>query len=265
MVDWEHLLLEAAKRAGDAVTKVSNPRERTMSVGIGASGDTTLVADRDAEAAILEVLSQAGELRIVSEEKGVVGRKGARWSVLVDPLDGSSNFERGIPFYCTSIAVLEGDRMRDAKYAVVRNLVNGDVYFADRESGATKNHKKIHTSAASSLKSSLLTVDMCRASRGVVRRLAPLIESVKRQIHLGANALELCFIAEGRVDGFVDVRGRMRVTDFGGGYLIVREAGGIVTTEDGDELDPRLNLIERFSYVAAANRKLHRQLLKSLA
>ncbi len=265
MVDWEQILLEAAKRAERAVTKVSNSRERSRTVGIGASGDATLVADRDAEAAILEVLSHAGELRIVSEERGVVGNKGARWSVLVDPLDGSSNFERGIPFYCTSIAVLEGDRVRDARYAIVRNLVNGDVYFAEREIGATKNGRRIHTSSASTLGNSLLTVDMCRAGSGIVKRLAPLIASVKRQIHLGANALELCFIAEGRVDGFVDVRGRMRVTDFGGGYLIVREAGGVVTREDGGELDLHLNLTERFSYVAAANRTLHEQLLRSLA
>jgi myo-inositol-1(or 4)-monophosphatase len=265
MVDWESILLEAAKSAEKAVTKVSNSRERSRTVGIGASGDTTLVADRDAEAAILDVLSQAGESKILSEERGVVGAKDAKWNVLVDPLDGSSNFERGIPFYCTSIAVLEGNRIRDAKYAVVRNLVNGDVYFAGRDTGATKNRKEIRTSHTSSLGSSLLTVDMCRARSGIVKRLAPLIASAKRQIHLGANALELCFIAEGRVDGFVDVRGRMRVTDFGGGYLIVRGAGGIVTREDGDELDPRLNLTDRFSYIAAANRALHRQLLRSLA
>ena len=265
MVDWEDLLIDAANRAERVVSKVSSSRERTRTVGVGASGDKTLVADRSAETEILEVLSQADDVRIVSEEKGVVGRKSARWSVLVDPLDGSSNFERGIPFYCTSIAVLDGRRMNDAKYAIVKNLVNGDAYFAERGRGATKNRKRIHTSATTDLAQCLLTVDMCRAGTMEVRRLAPLIASVRRQIHLGANALELCFIAEGRVDGFVDIRGRMRVTDFGGGCLIVKESGGLVTKDDGGELDPSLSLGERFSYIAAANETLHEKLLMSLA
>ncbi len=264
-MDWEDVLLEATASAGKVVSRISDSRDRARTVGIGASGDKTLLADKRAETAILEILSQVHDVRIVTEERGVFGKKGARWSVLVDPLDGSSNFERGIPFYCTSIAVLEGDRMRDANWAVIRNHVNGDVYLAERGCGSTKNRRTIHTSTTTELSESLLTVDMCRARSGEVRRLAPLIASVQRQVHFGANALELCYIAEGRVDGFVDVRGRMRVTDFGGGYLMVREAGGVVTGEDGRGLDPALNLTQRFSYIAAANRTFHRRLLASLA
>lgn len=265
VTDWEGLLLEAAARAERAVSTSAKSEARRRSVGIGASGDKTLAADRDAENAILEVIGQTDDTRVVSEERGVIGRKSARWNVLVDPLDGSSNFERGIPFYCTSISVVQGNRMMDTQFAVVRNLVNGDVYFAKKGRGATKNNRAIQTSGKSELGESFVAVDLCSGGPAVVARLAILLGSVKRQLHFGANALELCALAEGSLDGFVDIRARMRVTDFGAGYLIVKEAGGVVTGDRGEEIDPRLDLQERFSYVGAGNPQLHRRLLEAIS
>jgi myo-inositol-1(or 4)-monophosphatase len=107
-------------------------------------------------------------------------------------------------------------------------------------------------------------VDSCRATVANITKTAPLIASVKRQAHFGANALEICFLAEGKMDSFVDVRGRMRITDFVGGYLIAKEAGAVVTALDGGELDPKMKLSERFGLVASANEVLHRKVLEKV-
>lgn len=234
---------------------------RARVVGTGASGDVTLVADRDAEREVVKVLSSAGALRILSEEAGELGEGGSRYVAVVDPLDGSSNFSRGIPFYCTSICVVEGRSLRDAKYALVRNLVNGDVYYAERGRGARKNGETIGPSSAKELSDSVLAIDVSKATLETVRGLSPLISKVRRQVHFGANALELCFVAEGVVDAFVDLRNRMRVTDLAGAYLIATEAGAVVTSETGGELDTSLDLGQRVNCVAAANSSLQGRLI----
>ena len=264
MVDWEGLLKEASKRVQTVASRHSDSEDQLRVVGVGASGDKTLVVDRDAESAAMEILLQAGDVRIVSEERGEVGSRRSRWTVLLDPIDGSANFERAIPFYCTSLAVTEGGRLSKTKHALVRNLVSGDVYYAEVGAGAEKNGKKITSSAVTELQNSVAAIDFSRAPRDVVERLAPLVVSVKRQLHFGANALELCLLAEGKVDLFVDLRGRMRVTDLAGGRVIAEEAGATLTTGRGRELDAALNLEERLDVLAAANARLHARLLARL-
>jgi myo-inositol-1(or 4)-monophosphatase len=234
-------------------------------VGTGASGDETLLADREAERIIIRALSSRVKgVRILSEEAGEVGGKSAKFVAMVDPLDGSSNFKRGIPFYCTSVAIAEGNRLADVTFGLVRNLVNGDVYYAERGRGATKNGRRITTSRTSDLQEAVLAVDLSRTDERTFASLARAIASAKRQVHFGANALELCLLAEGLVDGFVDVRGKTRIVDFAAGYLIAKEAGALFSGREGEELAPELEMRERFGFVASANPGLHGQVLASL-
>jgi myo-inositol-1(or 4)-monophosphatase len=264
LVDWEDILSQATTGAMKAANRAAQRGERGLRVGVGAAGDKTLVADRDAEDEIFSALTKAEGFWALSEERGEVGQSGSRWKVIIDPVDGSSNFERGIPFYCSSIAVLDGKRLSDAKYAAVRDLVRGDLYYAEKGKGTFLNGRRVRTSKTKEVDHSVLAVDMCRAGEHVVKRLALLVSTASRQVHLGANALELSLIAAGSIDGFVDVRKKMRVTDFAGGYLLVKEAGGQVTTETGEVLDPDLDLKSRFSYVAAANPPLHAGILSMI-
>jgi myo-inositol-1(or 4)-monophosphatase len=87
---------------------------------------------------------------------------------------------------------------------------------------------------------------------------------IKRQVHLGANALELCLLAEGKLEATIDARQMIRVTDVAGGYLISKEAGAIMTTPQGMELAPAFDLKARFSYVASANASIHGQIMETL-
>ncbi len=264
MVEWESVLREAAGRAQEVRDRlVSSPRG-TEKLGQGAGGDTTMRVDREAEEEIIALLRQKGDVRLVAEELGESGPKDARWTAVIDPIDGSSNFERGIPFYCTSIAILEGKTLDHAKYALVRNLVNGDTYYAEAGGSPTKNGSMINTSTVEDLREATLGIDLSRTTLPVVQSLNELVSSIKRQMHFGANALETCFLAEGGLDGFLDVRGRIRIMDIAAGYLIAKQAGAVFSDERGGALNPPITVKGRFSIVGGANLTIHSRILAAL-
>jgi len=240
---------------------VAQRGDASKALEVGASGDITLRADREAENALFRVLDSIDGLRIVSEEAGNRGDPNAPLVAVVDPLDGSSNFARGVPFYCTSVAIADGDSLGSVVFGIVRNLLNGDVYWAEKGRGCTKNGRRLTASGVSTLGDAVLDLDLSRGPPELTARTGSLISAAKRQVHFGANALELCFLAEGRVDAFVDLRKMMRTTDFAAAYLISGEAGAVVTDLQGRILDPKLNLAARFPVVAAGNGALHEKIL----
>lgn len=260
--EWEEFLLGVTEEVGRRVSSIADAGERGVTVGTGAAGDTTIKADREAEDVILKALAVRGGVRAVSEEAGASGDLRGKTVALIDPLDGSSNYERGIPFYCTSVAVAEGETVDDIGVGVVRDLVSGDVYSATKGGGARKNGAPIRTSVTTEPGRAVVGIDLSRSPPELVREMAPLVGGVKRQVHLGANALELCYVADGRTDSFVDLRGVMRITDFAAGYLIAKEAGATVSDPGGGRVSPRFDLEDRFSFVASANVPLHTEILR---
>jgi myo-inositol-1(or 4)-monophosphatase len=259
--EWEEFLVAATRRVWEEVAPLAGRPGRGKVVGTGAAGDRTIYADKVAEEILVSQLGEVEGVGVLSEEAGRVGPRGVKALAMVDPLDGSSNFERGIPFYCSSVAVIAGDPSSGAEVGVVRDLVTGDVYAARKGEGATKNGRVLRTSGTTDLSEAVVGIDISRSRGGLVAALAPLVEGAKRQVHLGANALELCYVAEGRTDAFVDLRGMMRVTDFAAADLIAREAGAVVTAADGGPLDLKPTLEDRFSFVASATPELHRKIL----
>lgn len=266
MVEWEAVLKEAGERVQEVRDRLVSSQEGAERLGEGASGDVTMRVDSEAENEIIDAVRQkGGDVRIVSEERGESEGVSSRWTVVIDPIDGSSNFEKQIPFYCTSIAVLDGaGSFERASHALVRNLLNGETYYAEAGGYSSKNGAQIRTSEVRDLHEAVVGMDISRTTIDVVQRVSPLITSVRRQVHFGANALEACLMAEGRIDGFVDVRGKMRVVDMAAAYLIGRQAGAIFSDDLGAPLNPRISLKERFSVVAAGNPALHAKILAKL-
>jgi len=263
-VDWERLLLKATEKVQLTVQAEVGPGNRGQVVGVGASGDKTIVADKKAEGVLIGALAKVEGVRVLSEEAGQVGDSKGKLLAIIDPIDGSSNFERGIPFYCTSVAIADGSSHRDIFFGIVRNLVSGEVYTATRGKGAKKNGRKIRTSKTTELSKAVAGIDVSRATQGTLKGLLPLMGRINRQVHFGANALELCLMAEGKTDTFVDVRGRMRAVDFAAAQLIASEAGGVVSSPEGDDLQFSMDLESRFSFVASSNKELHRKILECI-
>jgi len=261
-VEWEGLLLDATERVRGKISSLARTGERGKSLGIGASGDRTLVADKIAEDELVNTLLGVKGTRILSEEVGLLGDEEGGTLAVVDPLDGSSNFARGIPYYCTSVAVVEGNSLEDIRVGVVRDLVTGDVYHAVKGRGTKKNGASVKASRETDVSRAVLAVDVSRGSSELVGRLAPLIGAASRQVHFGANALELSWVSDGTVDAFVDIRGKIRITDLAAAYLVAAEAGAEISDAWGMELRAVFDLEHRLSFVASANVHLHKEILR---
>lgn len=252
------LLIEACSKVRSEVGKLSGREEAYESYGVGAGGDISRKIDVVAEKAVIDTIKEHGvNCTIIAEESGKVdltnGKSGGY--VVVDAVDGTTNALRGIPFYCCSLAFADDNRLSAVKHGVVMDLSRGDVYSASKGMGAFMNGTRMHVKAVDK-DGYVVGMNVSGAKPENVERLKPIMEKSNHVRHLGSNALELCIFARGLMDVFIDLRGKIRVTDMAAAYLIVKEAGGILISEDGRELDSSLDASARLSFIAAANSKV---------
>jgi len=187
------------------------------------------------------------------------------WYVTTDPLDGTTNALRGLPFIAVSLAGSKQPYLRDVEVALVSDLLHNATYTAKRNGKAFRNGEEIQPSQTSSLEEAVIGVDFNTfKKRELVPKLIRVLEKTRHLRHFGANALELCYVADGTTDAFIDLRGKLRVTDIAAAYLILREAGGTMVTPEGSELNVSLDASQRVSFVAAANSAIYRKIRRLL-
>ena len=236
-IDWLAVCRRAAGAAREAVLGFASAAERAAPQGRGEGGDTTLAVDLAAEDAILAELEQLGApLTAVSEERGeVTFRGGGPTRVVIDPVDGSLNAKRGLPFSCVSIAVASGDRMDDVDLGLVTELDSGVEWWALRDQGAFRDGARLSPPAP---EGALEVLGLETARPELVAAAADAVASLeaRRLRVLGAVATSLCLVAAGRLDAMMSLR-PVRSVDVAAGQLIVREAGGAVALPGGDALD----------------------------
>lgn len=257
-----NLCREAFKAASDATSNLAGTEAAGRYVCMGADGTPSLGIDIAAEDAIVEVLKADGRsMKILSEELGelLIGES-PEFALILDPLDGTYNASNGIPFYNVSIAIASLD-LSDISFGYVRNLAIDEEYYAEKGKGAYLNGKPICASRNSDLKKSCISVYGYRQS---AEKTLKLYSNVRRVRLLGSVALELCYVASGRLDAFVDVRQALRLTDVAAGQLILTEAGGLVTDGYGNPLKLPDNVMNRVDMVAS-NGHVHGKLLKLLS
>jgi myo-inositol-1(or 4)-monophosphatase len=256
------LCQEAFKAAYDATSELVGTDSASSFICMGADGTPTTSIDQAAEDAIIEVLKADGRpMRIISEELGelVIGSS-PEFSVVLDPLDGTYNASAGIPFYSVSIAFASHD-LSDLRFGYVSNLALKEEYYAEAGKGAYLNGKRITTSKNSDLMNLCVSVYGYRQN---VERTRRIYSSVRRVRLLGSVALELCYVASGRLDAFVDVRKALRVTDVAAGQLVLEEAGGRVTDGNVNTLRLPDNVTARVEMVAS-NGQVHKKILNLLS
>ena len=255
--EYFNLCNDIASEIKKAVSGLIGKPEAGETLRIGADGTPTEKIDEVAENAALSVLEADGRsMLFVSEELGEkkIGGK-PEFTFVLDPVDGTFNAVNNIPFYCVPMAIGKSD-LSDIRYGFVKNLVNGDIYSAQKGNGAFLNGKKIHVSGISELsKLSVLSYSH--------RPHAVLINNhqVRRVRVFGCAGLELCYIASGIFDAFFDMRGMLRITDIAASKLIVEEAGGKITDENGNQLKTPLDVRKRVNLIAS-NRISHDKLLE---
>lgn len=191
--------------------------------GRGHSGlrDSQYHLDVVADEIARRVLGSAG-YRVVSEESGVTGA--GEFTVVVDPVDGSTNCDRGVPFYATSLALLRGGELVGG---LVVNLATGTTYQAEAGSGATRDGAAIAPSGRRDLDGALMSFSGYPARRIAWSQIRA----------MGAASLEICLVADGSLDVFAVAQGSsLHPWDYLAGLLIAREAGAAALDYRGEHL-----------------------------
>jgi myo-inositol-1(or 4)-monophosphatase len=263
--------IDILKAAASAVFKetrnlIGRP-ESGVTFGRGAGGDLSSKIDLVAEKAVLNTL---GELEfsptVIGEECGTID--GGDGYLVMDAVDGTTNAIRGIPFSCCSLAFATHCNLSSVIDAVIIDLNSGDVYESSVNKGAFMNGIRLKINGDDNLKrlktenELVVGVNISGMGAGSIEKVARIISKCLHVRHLGANALELCFFARGLIDMYIDLRGKIRVTDMAAGYLITKEAGGLLFNPQGELLDSDLSLANKLSFIAA-NNKEYLQLLQS--
>lgn len=212
-----------------------------------------------------ELLNSGVPLLVVSEESGATFlSKEPEYICLLDPVDGTYNAARGIPSCAFSIAVAryaDGATLGEMEAGLVRNLVTGDTYEAERGRGASMNGVPLHPSKERSLGRSTFCVYLYGTQ---LKELARVLPGLRRIRSLGCASLELCYVADGGFEGFIDLRGTLRNVDIAAGKLIIEEAGGRITGKDREKLNTGIDNIRTISVLAAGNSYLHDELTRLL-
>src|SRR5450756_2085045 len=168
----------------------------------------------------------------------------------------------GLPFYASSIAVSKKPELTDVYAGMVVDLFHDVAYTAFEGKGAYRNGEKMETSKTVSLLEAVVGLDLnTYKAKELVARITALIVNTKHIRHFGANALEVCYVANGLTDAFIDLRKKIRTTDVAAGFLIVKEAGGIVTTPDNQTLNVKLDPKQTLSFIASANMEIHQKIV----
>ena len=264
--DWLKVLVHCKENVKEYI----RPHLKTLSepqpnLGKGAGGDQTKPVDLAAEKAIVETLQQHGiSFTLISEESGVkeFGKTPQKFYVTVDPIDGTTNLVRGLPFYASSIAISPTPALSTVFAALVTDLAHDITYTAVEGKGAYRDGEKITSSTRDSLEDAMVGLDL---NSYKVKEIAPqltyLIQKTKHIRHFGANALELCYVADGTTDAFIDIRGKLRTTDLAAAYLIVKEACGKITTPTGEALEATLDPAQTIKFVASGNTQIQKLIL----
>ncbi len=237
-----------------------------------ARGDVTKEFDYLAEARIIDYCTReiTEPVRILTEERGEVRSKSGRaaWTLIVDPVDGSENFARGNEFSCVSLALAPGERVfgpDDIRFGLVGRIFTGTVFEVEKGKGAWKSGQPARPSTVTELSQAIVAIDFNFKDKSAVPRIHRLLASIKDARRYASAAYELVGVAAGGADAYVDVRDTLSPENYLAAYLIVREAGGIITDRFGQPLAPIRSMTQGQSIVAACTQELHTAILEVLA
>lgn len=237
----------------------------------GAGGDISMQIDIVAENVIIDALKKENiDILLISEEIGEIyigneskaNETGAR--LIVDPVDGSNNSVRGIPYCSVSIAYAEGETLEDIVMGLVIDLISKDIYFAKKGEGAFFNDQKMNVSEVGLDDDCIFELDYDFES---LKENFVKYQEILKRIYcprtMGSNALTFALIARGCIDGLFDFRKSSRLIDIAAGYLLIKEAGGNMFSKQGKNLDIKLSL-DAYIPLVATNAVLEPQLKKLL-
>jgi myo-inositol-1(or 4)-monophosphatase len=228
---------------------------RTKSAAI----DLVTEVDHACEKLIVDALArERPEDAILAEEGGGTDHEGAAWRWVIDPLDGTTNYAHGYPRFCVSIGV---EHHGERTVGVVYDPLLDELYSAVRGGGASCNGRSIHVSEEPDVANALLATgfayDVHRSLEDNLNHFADVVKRARAVRRDGSAALDLCYVAAGRFDGFWEMK--LHAWDVAAGLLIVEEAGGRISNMSGGPADRSGN------QTVATNGHIHDTLIGLLA
>lgn len=223
-----NIAIRAARKAGNHIAKSLENAEKIESTQKGTNDFVTNV-DKEAEAIIIDVIKNSyPDHSIIAEENGLIEGKDSDVQWIIDPLDGTTNFVKGLPHFSVSIAVrLKGK----TEVACVYDPMLNELFTAQRGAGAQLNNARIRVKEVKDLQGTVLATGFPfkqkQHSESYFKILSSLFVDCADFRRTGSAALDLCYLASGRVDGFFELG--LKPWDIAAGELIAREAGAIVT------------------------------------
>ncbi|MFN3621399.1 MAG: inositol monophosphatase family protein [Nitrososphaerales archaeon] len=262
---YEDIIVDALEHAKIRFKESKPMGNISKIVGKGASGDSTLLLDKMVEDEILAFLNEKiGRCFIISEEAGLVGEQSSELTVLVDPVDGSTNASHGIPLFSSSIAIAKGRRFSDIEAAGTIDLVSGELITATKGGGCRIDGREAQPSKVDDLSKAVVSLSL--RVKGEYRNdptmLANLINNIRHPRILGTAALETAYVAIGRVDGFIEPYPRLRTYDCLPSLFLVKEAKGAYKILQQKPQDIDLRTKETVSYAAAGCISLLEKIMK---
>ncbi len=251
-----NIAIEAAKQAGQIIVRAM---DRLDKIKIAEKNPNDFVTDIDqkAERAIITTIQKAyPHHTILSEESGEHLGEDADYQWIIDPLDGTRNFIHGFPHFAVSIAVMHKNKL---EYGVIYDPARQECFTAARGKGAQLNDRRIRVASRKELHHCLLGTGFAYRHRDkeaalpaqCLQAIMPICGDIRRA---GAAALDLAYVACGRLDGFWEWG--LRIWDIAAGVLLVKEAGGLVTDPLGQE-----DYLQS-GHVVAANPAVLKQMVK---
>ncbi|NNF40552.1 MAG: inositol monophosphatase [Woeseiaceae bacterium] len=225
----------AARRAGSTLIRNLNKLEK-LKVEKKGRNDYVSEADRAAERAVIDVIfKHYPDHAVMAEESGALGDASSNTVWIIDPLDGTTNFLHGFPVFAVSIGVQVDGRMA---HAVVYDPLRQELFTASRGAGAQLDNHKIRVSGQLELERALVGTGFPfrqadSEMEPYLKMLGKVVKHTSGVRRPGAAALDLCYVAAGRLDAFWETG--LAAWDLAAGSLIIREAGGIVSGLDGGE------------------------------
>ena len=261
MTDWLATCRACVADVRVVLDELPTRVEREPVVGAGLGGDDTTAIDKAAEDAIVERLQQL-DVTIVSEEVGRLGHGSS--VVVVDPIDGSLNAKRTIPFFAVSIAVADGETMGDVHFGYVYDFGTGEEWVAERGAGGTLNGAPL---GAVRPKDAIEILAFEATRTDLIAADAPKVVDLAYRLRImGSLALSLCQLASGRVDAVCSLKGA-RSVDIAAAQLLVRELGyAIELFDDARPFEAaELDLEGRSRVAAAGTAELCSKLARALS
>lgn len=234
-----------------------------------SSAHTTMQFDREAEDIIISGLIESRHgFEVITEERPPLSTsQNPPYRIVIDPVDGSTNVQRGIVTAAVAMAVLSIDAPitpQNVQWALVGELFSGTVYEASRGGGAFCNGKRCMISETKHLSECLMGINLDGRDRDALRHLlidAPPPGYLRRT---GSSAMDIAYVANGAYDAYVDVGDVITAESFLASTSIVLEAGGLVSDHKGRPLRPIQTLKEGYSLVVSGNKTLHAEILSRL-